>query len=202
MTTWSLRPNTRAFTAAAITALAVLSACSKPKAEGADPGTTATPEPSSAAATHASASATAAEVASDGAGDAKPAGAEGGTFSGTYTVKPTAMYVPEHKDWASVKWKNEETLHLGDGTVSLTLEPTGRVSGTSEGGALGDAILEGVRDDAGVSGTVRRKDPSDDGLTGTFLATIEGGALVGAMKLANGNAAAVREAPFSLAKAK
>ena len=123
------------------------------------------------------------------------------TYAGKYTVTAGKMYVPEQKDWSSVKWKNDETKMLGDGDLTLSVDGQGRVSGSTEAGPLGASVLEGISDGTTLTCTVRRKDPSDEGLTGTLVATIAGDALDGTMKLAESNAAVVREAKVD-AKAK
>lgn len=138
--------------------------------------------------------------AADAAADAGPS-TKAVTYAGKYSVALGKMYVPDQKDWSSVKFKNDETKLLGDGEISLTVDGAGRVSGSTETGPLGASILEGTSDGTTLTATVRRKDPSDDGLTGTLVAKITGDALDGTMKLAESNAAVVREAKLD-AKAK
>ncbi len=140
-----------------------------------------------------------------GGGDAGPttAGATksgASSFKGKYTVAAGTMYVPEAKDWAAVKWKNDDTKLLGDGELSLAVDAEGRVTGSSEGGPLGAAVIEGKSDGHTLAATVRRKDPTDDGLTGTLLATVTGDKVDGTMKLSEFTAAVVRTATFSVAK--
>jgi hypothetical protein len=109
------------------------------------------------------------------------------------------MYIPDNKDWNNVKFKNDESKLTGDG--DLTLEVDGaRVSGTSEGGALGAAIIEGSVDGANLTANIRRKDTADQGLMGTLVAKLAGDKIEGTMRLSDANAAAVREATFSAAK--
>ena len=124
------------------------------------------------------------------------------SYGGKYTVSAGTMYVPEHKDWSSVKWKNDDTKMLGDGEMALSVEPSGRVSGSTEGGPLGAAIIDGMREGEVVTATIRRKDPADEGLTGTLVAKLGGDALEGTMKLAESNAAVVRFARFEAKKKK
>jgi hypothetical protein len=123
------------------------------------------------------------------------------TYAGKYSVAVGKMYVPDQKDWSSVKFKNDETKLLGDGEISLVVDGTGRVSGGTESGSLGASIVDGLSDGTTLTATVRRKDPSDDGLTGTLVAKITGDALAGTMNLAESNAAVVREGKLD-AKAK
>jgi hypothetical protein len=123
------------------------------------------------------------------------------TYAGKYAVAVGKMYVPDQKDWSSVKFKNDETKLLGDGEITLVVDGTGRVSGGTEAGPLGASVVSGTSDGTTLTATVRRKDPSDEGLTGTLVAKISGDALDGTMKLAEANAAVVREAKLE-AKAK
>ncbi|MBX3185932.1 MAG: hypothetical protein KF819_02910 [Labilithrix sp.] len=122
------------------------------------------------------------------------------SFGGKYTVAAANMYVPSEKDWANVKFKNDESKHLGDGELSLAIDENGTVSGSTEGGPLGASIVEGLADGKTVTATIRRKDANDEGLTGTLSATREGDKIEGTMKLAEFNAAVVREAKVSLSK--
>ncbi len=141
---------------------------------------------------------TSASAAAD-AGDASTAPATA-TFKGKYTVAAGTMYVPDAKDWSSVKFKNDDSKLLGDGELSLTIDPAGRVTGTSEGGPLGAAVIEGMREGESLAAAVRRKDPSDDGLTGTLQGKVAGDKVDGTMQLAEFNAAVVRTATFSVTK--
>jgi hypothetical protein len=102
------------------------------------------------------------------------------------------MYVPDAKDWSSVKFKNDDSKMLGDGEISISVDPTGRVSGGTEGGPLGASVLDGLSDGTTLTATIRRKDPSDEGLTGTLEAKVSGDAVEGTMKLAEAGAAVVR----------
>ena len=141
-----------------------------------------------------------ASSATDAGSDAGPS-MKSVTYAGKYTVSAGKMYVPDQKDWSSVKFKNDETKMLGDGELTLSVDGTGRVSGSTEAGPLGASVLDGTSDGTTLTATVRRKDPSDEGLTGTLVAKIAGDALDGTMKLAESNAAVVREAKLE-AKAK
>lgn len=139
-------------------------------------------------------------TSADAAADAGPS-MKAVTYAGKYSVAVGKMYVPDQKDWSSVKFKNDETKLLGDGDITLVVDGTGRVSGGTEAGPLGASVLDGTSDGTTLTATVRRKDPSDQGLTGTLVAKIAGDALDGTMKLAESNAAVVREAKLD-AKAK
>jgi hypothetical protein len=109
------------------------------------------------------------------------------------------MYVGE-ADKAAVRFKNEESKFLGEGDISISIDPTGRVSGTTEAGPLGASILEGKSEGSTVTATIRRKDAADEGLTGTLVAKLTGDSLEGTMKLSEFNAAVVREATLTAKK--
>jgi hypothetical protein len=81
---------------------------------------------------------------------------------------------------------------LGDGEITIAVDASGRVSGATEGGPLGASVLDGTSDGKTLTATVRRKDPADEGLTGTLEAKVSGDSLEGTMKLAESNAAVVR----------
>jgi len=125
-------------------------------------------------------------------GGSVSATATGKSYAGKYSIAVGAMYVPEAKDWASVKFKNDESKMLGDGEIKLEVDASGRVSGGTEGGPLGASVIDGTSDGKTLTATIRRKDPADEGLTGTLDAKVSGDALEGTMKLAESNAAVVR----------
>jgi hypothetical protein len=122
------------------------------------------------------------------------------SFAGKYTVTPGTLYVPADKDWAPVKWKSDDTKLLGEGEMTLAIDTAGRVAGTTTGGPLGAAVIDGTSDGQTLAATLRRKDPADEGLTGTLLAKIAGDNVEGTMKLAEFNAAVVRVASFTATK--
>jgi hypothetical protein len=86
---------------------------------------------------------------------------------------------------------------LGDGSLSLVVDPaTERVSGRIEG-ALGPASISGLWSGDRVTATIRRDDPADQGFTGMLEAAPAGTELQGTMNGALGNVNAVRTATFS-----
>ena len=154
----------------------------------------------SAAAAKASADATTATTASADAGTDAATPGKSSSFTGKYTVTAGSMYVPDQKDWASVKFKNDETKMLGEGELTIAIDGSGRVSGGSEAGPLGASILDGTSDGTTVTATIRRKDPADEGLTGTLQARVASDVVEGTMNLAEANAAVVRFARFQAKK--
>ncbi len=122
------------------------------------------------------------------------------TYIGHYEVTVGTLYVPAEKDWASVKFKNDVDKFLGEGAMTLTVDPSGRVTGNSDSGPLGAARLDGRRENGVLTATLRRSDPTDDGLTGTLIAKVTNDALTGTMNLAESSAAVVRLATFEAKK--
>jgi hypothetical protein len=126
-------------------------------------------------------------------------------WSGSYTATAGDLYYPRNapnaKDWSDLKWNGADAgVGLGNGTVTLVVDPaTKRVTGTVDG-ALGDAVVTGAVDGDHVTAAVTRKDPTDHGLTGTLVGDVKDGALAGEMKLSSPDAQILRDAKFSLAK--
>ncbi len=120
-----------------------------------------------------------------GASDTKTGTAS--TWNVKYTLTVGSMHAPEMKTF-----KNEETKYLGDGTLTLNVEPDGKVTGTSEGEPLGATLIDGQLEGETLNGTVRRKDVADNGLVGTITTTVKGTTLEGEMHLSESNAAVVR----------
>ena len=177
-----------------MTALAiVLAGCPK-----SDEGNKATPAGSARAA----APAAPAEDASTGddASSAKPAG-QAATYGGSYSLSPATYYIPSAKDYGNVKQaKDDPTKHVGEGKLTLTVDGDGKVTGTIDSGPASPGVIEGSMIDGEIRGFVRRTDPSDQGLTGTFTVKPSGNAGEGTLALAEANAAVVREGKLSLEK--
>lgn len=179
--------------------LAALAGCSKsdPPA-AAEAGAAAAAAPGTATSTSGEAGAASGEAGA--AATAAGAAHAGATYTGKYTVTAGTMYVPNEKDWASVKFKNDDTKMLGDGEMTLNVDSSGKVAGTTEAGPLGASIIDGRIDNGLLTATIRRKDVTDDGLTGTLVATVAGDVLAGTMNLAESNAAVVRVAKLEAKK--
>ncbi|MBX3222172.1 MAG: hypothetical protein KF795_16765 [Labilithrix sp.] len=152
----------------------------------------------------ASASAQASASAPTGA-EAPDAGAkantkdQGASFTGSYKLAPGRMYIPDTKDYANVKQvKDDPEKHVGEGTLTLVVDGDGKVTGTVDTGPAAPGLVDGSVIEGEIRGVIRRKDPTDDGLTGTFIATRSSDAVEGKLSLAEANAAVVREGSFSL----
>ncbi len=113
--------------------------------------------------------------------------------------------MPDGSEWSGVKWRGDDAGDgLGPGTLSLTLDPASkRVEGSLEG-PLGAARIVGVYSGGAVTATLRRKNPTDRGFTGTLVGDVAAdkpNALSGTMRVSLGDGRLIREAPFTLAKA-
>jgi hypothetical protein len=118
-------------------------------------------------------------------------------WRGTYKSAAGTVTIPESLKAGS--WKNADTnVGLGEGSLTLVVDPTtDRVSGHIDG-ALGPATITGLWSAAKVTATIRRDDPADQGFTGMLEATPVGAELQGTMNGALGNVNAVRTASFTL----
>jgi hypothetical protein len=128
-----------------------------------------------------------------------PAGATR-SWRGTYKSVAAALAVPSDKN--KVHWSDSQTsAGVGEGALTLTVDgASGHVSGSLEG-ALGPATVEGAVADGKLTASLRRKDPTDQGFTGTVLGTVSGDHLEGTMNLSLGLATTLRTATFTLAPA-
>jgi hypothetical protein len=131
-----------------------------------------------------------------------PASAEASatTWAGTYKSTGASLYVPTQKPFDLVKWRGDDAGGgVGDGTLELSVDATGHVSGTGAG-ALGAVVVVGMYADGELTASVARKDPSDGGFTGTAVGKNEGGKIEGVIHLSLPNATSLRTATFTLAK--
>jgi hypothetical protein len=171
--------------------LLLLLACDKPS-------TDATQPPASAS--------TAVPVASNGARSAASASSAPGrpavaqSWRGTYKSAASTLTAPP--DGKKTHWSDTQTTAgIGDGTLALTIDGgTGQVSGTVDG-PLGPATVDGVVTDGKLAATLRRKDPTDQGFTGTMLGIIASDHLEGTLNVSLGMANAMRTATFTLGPA-
>lgn len=133
------------------------------------------------------------------------AGAAPVRWAGTYTSERAAYFiprvgdVPNAADWDAVKQRPEDGgAALGEGAFELIVDAaTGRVRGTVEG-PLGPATIAGSLAKGGaIAATVTRKDATDEGVTGTLVATPDGEVLKGEMRLSEWNAVVLRRATFT-----
>jgi hypothetical protein len=183
--------------ACTILALALgTSACSKSQPEGSATTSSAGPAVPSASAP---ASTAASGAPSSTAAPAASAAATAAAWRGTYKSAAATLTVPPA--WAKIPWSDtKSTAGIGEGAMTLALEPGGRVTGTIEG-PLGPATIDGASADGKLSATIRRKDPADHGFTGTLMGDVAADHVAGTMSVSLGQASALRTATFTLGPA-
>lgn len=165
------------------------SACDHPSTQAAPPSLSA-----SASATPPAPSASAPSPAPP---PAKPV-----AWSGKYTSAPGSLYVYDGGEWKGVHFRGDDaSIGLGEGTLSLTIDPRATALRGTGSGPLGEVVLTGVIDTktGEVSFSVLRKDTTDRGFTGTGVGHLAGASLTGTMRLSRGDAHVIREATFTLA---
>lgn len=119
-------------------------------------------------------------------------------FKGTYTADRASYYLPDAEAYKGVKFRGDDAGDaLGDGTLSITIDKDGIVSGEGAG-PLGAITIAGIERDGDVTFTVARKDANDMGPTGTGLGTLSEKSLDGTMRLSAYRAQVIREASFKL----
>ena len=118
-------------------------------------------------------------------------------WRGTYTSSAGALYIPP--DWKDVRWKVKETsAGIGEGAIAIQVDPSsGRITGTLEG-PLGPAAIDGLGSDGGLSASIARINPADEGFTGTIVASIVNDRVEGTMHVSLGDANAIRTATFTM----
>jgi hypothetical protein len=163
-------------------------ACDKPSGNE-------TPTPAAASASASIVSSSAPVAASAPATSKSPAATQ--SWRGTYKSAASTLTVPP--DSKKTHWSDtQSTAGIGDGPLALTVDgATGQVTGTVDG-PLGPATVDGVITDGKLAATLRRKDPTDQGFTGTVLGSIAGDHLEGTMNVTLGLAGALRSAAFTL----
>jgi hypothetical protein len=141
----------------------------------------------------ASGTAAASATASAGAVTAAPGAASG--WDATYKSAAGELYVPAEKDWKGFRFRGEESaVGIGDGTIKLSVDAQGKVTGQGEG-TLGKFTVNGSMRDNNITATLTPSDGAS--FYGTMQATRNGNELSGTMKLSNDKATLVRQAAIS-----
>ena len=126
-----------------------------------------------------------------------PAGSAA-AFAGKYDSKAGTLYLPDSPEMKRVKWRGDESKDgLGPGELTLDIDADGRVHGEASG-ALGAMIVEGHAEGDHVGASLRRKDPTDGGFTGTLEGTRNAGTLGGELQVTGFDASVFRVAKFQL----
>jgi hypothetical protein len=134
---------------------------------------------------------------------AAPPRPENTRWSGAYTSAAASIYVPDAAEWSGFKWRGADAGDaIGEGTISLTIDGQTHLVTGSAAGPIGDVLLTGTAEGGRLTASVRRKDPRDQGLTGTLVASPAPDHIDGTMRLSFGDAHLVREATFHLTNAK
>lgn len=121
------------------------------------------------------------------------------TWHGTYKSAAASLDVPQ--DFAKTWAHTDRGGGTGDGAITLTIDGvSGRATGTIEG-PLGPALVSGDVAGGTLTATVRRKDPTDRGFTGTLRATVTADRIDGTMTLASADGAMQRSATATLTPA-
>jgi len=121
-------------------------------------------------------------------------------WKGTYTSERATYSLPDGGEYSGVKFRGDDAGDaLGEGTLSLTVDANGIVTGEGAG-ALGGVVLRGVLRGDDLSFAVARKDPADLGVTGTGTGTVVGDAVEGTLQLSAYRAQIIREAKFKLSR--
>ncbi len=118
------------------------------------------------------------------------------TWRGTYDAAAGSLRFPA--ELKGVSWSPTDTTSgLGDGTLRLVVDPSGRVQGELSA-PLGPAIVNGYRRDQRLTANFARVNPEDHGYTGVLDGTVEDGRILGQLSASPGTASAVRRASFTL----
>jgi hypothetical protein len=117
-------------------------------------------------------------------------------WRGSYTSAAGTLYIPP--DW-KVRWSGgDASTGIGEGTMTISIDPSSRrVAGVLDG-ALGPATLDGIAVDGKMTATISRKDPADRGFSGTLVGSIDADRASGTMSVSSGEASTVRTATFAL----
>lgn len=130
-----------------------------------------------------------------------PSSRSASSYSGTYSLSPGRLHIPDAKDYAGVKQaKDDPSKHVGEGVLSLAVDSDGRVRGTIDSGPASPALIDGTLVQGQIRGTIRRKDPRDEGLTGTLEGKVTADIVDGELALSEASAAIVRQGKLSLKK--
>jgi hypothetical protein len=120
------------------------------------------------------------------------------TWQGTYDAAAGSLRFPA--ELKGVSWSPSDTTSgLGDGTLRLRVDPSGRVGGELSA-PLGPALVNGYRRDQRLTANFARVHPEDHGYTGVLDGTIEDGRILGQLSASPGAASAVRTASFTLSR--
>jgi hypothetical protein len=143
----------------------------------------------------ASASASASAAPSAAVADTGPAK---NAWTGQYDSQPGTLSVPDGAEWKGVKFRGDDAGEaIGKGNLTITIDPDGQAHGEGDG-PFGPFVVAGTLSENILTFSVRRKDPTDMGLTGTGRGTVTADKLEGTIHASKATANVIREATFSL----
>jgi hypothetical protein len=120
-------------------------------------------------------------------------------WQGSYTSTAATLYVPP--GW-NVRWSGGDGgAGIGEGTLTMTIDPANHRVGGAVDGPLGPATLDGLASDEKVAATIVRKIPGDYGFTGTLAGAIHDGHVDGTLRVSSGEASTIRTGTFALGPA-
>jgi hypothetical protein len=120
-------------------------------------------------------------------------------WRGSYKSAAGTIYIPP--DW-KVRWSGgDASTGIGDGTMTITIDPSTRRMAGALDGALGPATLDGIDVDGRITANISRKNPTDRGFSGTLVGSIDADRASGTMSVSSGEASTVRTATFALSPA-
>lgn len=124
-----------------------------------------------------------------------------GTWEGTYEAKKGSVEMPPKvKD--KVRDKDDGKAAAGKGTITLTISKDGELKGKTEG-ALGTATLTGKTEANEIRASLFPDDATaKQAMFGIVTAKLEDNHIKGIIRVANGDASIVREAPINLEQKK
>jgi hypothetical protein len=121
------------------------------------------------------------------------------TWNGTYKSEAASLDVPP--DFAKTWAHTDRGGGTGGGAITLTIDgASGHATGTIEG-PLGPALVSGDVTGGTLTASVRRKDPTDRGFTGTLRATVTAERIDGTVTLASADGSTQRTATTTLTPA-
>jgi hypothetical protein len=154
------------------------------------PSGLASTEPASSASTSPAPS-----VAAIPSASAAPASAPK-TWKGTYKSSAASLAVPP--DFAKAWAHADRGGGTGEGAMTLAIDGATNLATGTVDGPLGPALVAGEVAEGTLTASVRRKDPSDCGFTGTLRATVTADRIDGTMSLASADGSVQRTASMTL----
>jgi hypothetical protein len=122
-----------------------------------------------------------------------------GTWSGSYRATPHRIEMDKKE--ALPAWaKDDQKAAVGEGKLELVIDPSGQVSGTSNG-PIGELVATGRVEEGGVRATLVPRDPAAEGaFQGWLAAELAGNRIGGRIEVSSADGAVVRQASVDLGR--